>query len=219
MKTMKYLLIGLGLIVASGCSTSRITSTWKSPDALPGSYNKILVLGLIRDADRSMQQKMENHLVSDLRELGYQAVSSLDEYGPKAFEKLDENTAIKNLQKKGFDAVLTIVMLDKTKESRYVAGNIYYSPYGYYYNRFWGYRVSLYNRIYEPGYYVTDTRYFWESNLYDMSNQKLVYSVQTESFDPSNTESLGHEYGQLIVQNMVSQAVLRNIAASPSKAF
>ena len=219
MKTMKYLLIGLGLIVASGCSTSRITSTWKSPDALPGSYNKILVLGLIRDADRSMQQKMENHLVSDLKELGYQAVSSLEEYGPKAFEKLDENTAIKNLQKKGFDAVLTIVMLDKTKESRYVAGNIYYSPYGYYYNRFWGYRVSLYNRIYEPGYYVTDTRYFWESNLYDMSNQKLVYSVQTESFDPSNTESLGHEYGQLIVQNMVSQAVLRNIAASPSKAF
>ncbi len=219
MKKIKYLLIGLGLIVASGCSTSRITSAWKSPDALPGSYNKILVLGLIRDADRSIQQNMENHIVGDLRDLGYQAVTSLDEYGPKAFENMDENSAIKNLQKNGFDAVLTIVMLDKTKESRYVAGNIYYSPYGYYYNRFWGYRVSLYNRIYEPGYYVTDTRYFWESNLYDMSNQKLVYSVQTESFDPSNSESLGHEYGQLIVKNMVSQSVLRNIAASPSKAF
>ena len=75
-------------------------------------------------------------------------------------------------------------------------GNIYYSPYGYYYNRFWGYRTVLSRRIYEPGYYITDTKYFWESNLYDMSTQKLVYSVQTQSFDPANSESMGHEYGQ-----------------------
>jgi hypothetical protein len=219
MKTIKYLLIVLGMIVASGCSTSRITSEWKSPDAYPGEYKKVLVLGLIRDADRNLQQNMENHLVGDLRDMGYQAVSSLQQYGPKAFDNMNEAEAIQNLSHNGFDAVLTIVMLDKTKESRYVAGNMYYSPYRYNYNRFWGYRVSLYSRIYEPGYYVTDTRYFWESNLYDMSNQKLVYSVQTESFDPINSESLGHEYGQLIVKNMVSQSVLRNIAASPSRAF
>ena len=31
-----------------------------------------------------------------------------------------------------------------------------------------------------------------------MHSQQLIYSVQTESFDPGNAESLGHEYGQLI---------------------
>jgi hypothetical protein len=36
----------------------------------------------------------------------------------------------------------------------------------------------------------------------------LVYSVQTESFDPGSSESLGHEYGKLIVGNMVQNKVL-----------
>ncbi len=219
MKNWKYLLSAILFMAISGCTTSKITSSWKASDVSPYNYKKVLVLGLIHETDRSMQQNMEDHLAGDLKDLGYEAVTSLQEYGPKAFDNMDEATAIQNLKKNGFDAVFTIVLLDKTKESRYVAGNAYYSPYSIYYNRFWGYRTTLYRRIYEPGYYVTDTRYFWESNLYDMSTQKLVYSVQTESFDPANSESLGHEYGQLIVKNMVKENVLHNLMTAPARAF
>ena len=207
------------LLIAAGCTTSRITSSWKAEKTNPQKYNKIMVLGLIREADRSLQEKMENHLVSDLSELGYTAVSSLKEYGPKVFDNMDEAAAISKLKNSEIDAVITIVLLDKEKERKYIPGNMYYSPYNYYYNRFWGYRTALYNRIYEPGYYITNTRYFWESNLYDMSTQKLVYSVQTQSFDPANSESMGHEYGQLIVKNMVKLKVLPDQLTLPSKPF
>ena len=207
------------LLIAAGCTTSRITSSWKAEKTNPQKYNKIMVLGLIREADRSLQAKMENHLVSDLSELGYTAVSSLKEYGPKVFDNMDEAAAISKLKNSEIDAVITIVLLDKEKERKYIPGNMYYSPYNYYYNRFWGYRTALYNRIYEPGYYITNTRYFWESNLYDMSTQKLVYSVQTQSFDPANSESMGHEYGQLIVKNMVKLKVLPDQLTLPSKPF
>jgi len=207
------------LLIAVGCTTSRITSSWKAEKTNPQKYNKIMVLGLIREADRSLQAKMENHLVSDLSELGYTAVSSLKEYGPKVFDNMDEAAAISKLKNSEIDAVITIVLLDKEKERKYIPGNMYYSPYNYYYNRFWGYRTALYNRIYEPGYYITNTRYFWESNLYDMSTQKLVYSVQTQSFDPANSESMGHEYGQLIVKNMVKLKVLPDQLTLPSKPF
>jgi hypothetical protein len=95
------------------------------------------------------------------------------------------------------------------EENKYIPGNVFYTPYSFYYNRFWGYRTTLYRRIYEPGYYVTETKYFWESNLYKMSNQKLVYSVQTESFDPVNAESMAHEYGKMILEDMVKQNVLK----------
>lgn len=167
-----------GVVIAS-CTTTKITSSWKAENTMPQPYKKILVLGLIREADRTIQEKMENHFVDDLKGLGYNAVSSLQEYGPKAFEKMDETAAIDKLKNSGVDAVITIVLLDKEKERRYVPGYVYYSPYRYYHNRFWGYRTVMYYRIYEPGYYVTNTRYFWESNLYDMNTQKLVYSVQT----------------------------------------
>jgi hypothetical protein len=218
MKKIKWVAITVLLILVS-CTTSRITSSWKAENTIPQKYNKIMVLGLIKESDRTIQEKMENHFVDDLRGIGYNAVSSLQEYGPKAFDKMDEEAAISKLKNSGVDAVITIVLLDKEKERRYVAGSIYYSPYGYYYNRFWGYRSTLYRRIYEPGYYITDTKYFWESNLYDMSTQKLVFSVQTQSFDPANSESLGHEYGQMIVKNMISQHVLQDMKNLPPKAF
>jgi hypothetical protein len=210
MKKFKSISIAL-LLIAVGCATTKITTSWKAKDAVPQKYNKIMVLGLIRTADRTIQEKMENHMVGDLKNLGYNAVSSLQEYGPKAFDKMDEEAALAKLKNSGVDAVITIVLLNKEREKSYVPGHIYYySPYGYYYNNFWGYRTALYHRIYEPGYYVVNTRYFWESNLYDMSTQKLIYSVQTQSFDPANSESLAHEYGQMIIKNMVQQNVLFN---------
>jgi hypothetical protein len=216
----KIAVIGLLiLIIGIGCNTSKITSSWKAENVLPEKYNKILVLGLIREADRTIQEKMETHIVDDLKNLGYNAVSSLKEYGLKAFDKMEEEAAIAKLKNSGVDAVLTIVLLDKEKEKRYVPGDIHYSPYGYYQNRFWRYRTLLYYRIYEPGYYVTDTRYFWESNLYKMDDQKLIYSVQTQSFSPANMETMAHEYGRMIVKNMMRENVLQQQGGTVSKPF
>jgi len=209
MKTIRNISLIL-LLVAAGCSTSRITSSWKEKNVFPQKYNKIMVLGLIREEDRSLQVSMENHFVGDLKDLGYNAVSSFAEYGPRAFDKMTEAAALDKLKSSGVDAVVTIVLLDKKQESRYVSGTMNYTPYGPYSRRFWGYRTTLFDRIYQPGYYVTDTKYFWESNLFDMSNQQLLYSAQTESFEPTNSESLAHEYGQLIVNDMVKQSVLMN---------
>jgi len=209
MKNLKW--ICLFLLLGAGCASTRITTWWKAKDVVSRKYNKIMVLGLIREADRRIQENMEDHLVNYLKDLGYNAVSSLQEYGPKAFDQMDEATALAKLKNSGVDAVITIVLLDKQKEKSYIPGRIYYySPYGYYHYSFWGYRTALYHRIYEPGYYIVDTKYFWESNLYDMSTQQLMYSVQTESFDPVNSESLAHEYGQIIVKNMVEQNILPN---------
>jgi hypothetical protein len=66
----------------------------------------------------------------------------------------------------------------------------------------------LYDRIYEPGYYVTESQYFWESNLYDMSTQKMLYSVQTKSFNINNANNFGHEYSKKIMKNMIEKGVI-----------
>jgi hypothetical protein len=207
MKKLNWIAAALMLITA-GCGSSKITTSWKAENTPMKKYNKIMVAGLIREADRTIQENMQNHFVGDLKDLGYSAVSSLQEYGPRAFDGMTEEAALAKLKSSGVDAVMTIVLLDKDRERKYVPGNVYYSPYGYYHNRFWGYRTTLYMRIYEPGYYIDNTKYFWESNFYDMSGgQKLVYSAQTQSFDPVNSASMGHEYGRMIVKNMVAKKV------------
>ena len=108
--------------MVTACNTSKITTSWKAENTVPQKYNKILVLGLIREADRTLQENMENHFVGDLQELGYNAVSSLKEYGPKAFDKMDEEAAISKLKNSGVDAVITIVLLDKDKRKKICTG-------------------------------------------------------------------------------------------------
>ena len=217
MKQLKYLILFIPFVLIN-CTTSRITSTWKADNIQAKKYNKILVLGLIREADRSIREKMEEHLVGDMRNMGYNAICACDEYGPKAFENMTEKEALNKLTNSGIDAVLTVVLLDKTKERYYVPAQINYSPYVIYRNRFWGYYTTMYDRIYSKGYYEVSTKYFWESNLYDMDSKQLVYSVQTQSFDPSSSETLAHEYGKLIVNSLVKNNVVAT-QSSPLKAF
>jgi hypothetical protein len=207
MKNIQLIVVIL-LGLFTSCSSSRITSSWSAGDAAPKKYNKVLVLGLIRDQDRSICTNMENHLVGDLKELGYNAVSAQAQFGPKAFENMCEKDAVDKIRNSGADAVITIVLLDKSKERYYVPAQRQYMPRAVYYYRFGGYYTTVFDRIYTPGYYVTDTKYFWESNLYDMNSKDLVYSVQTESFDPASSESLGHEYGKLMVADMIKKNVL-----------
>lgn len=204
----KNLLFLLSFLFLS-CSTTRITSEWKTE--IPGSVvsGKILILGLVRDNDRSVRENMEKHLTEDLREMGYGAVSSYSAFGPKTFEGLSETAALEQLRNNNIDLVLTVVLLDKERERYYHHGYFYYSPFFYYYNNFWGYQMMMNSRIYQPGYYVTDTRYFWESNLYDLREKKLLWSVQTQSFDPSSTERMAHDYGEKISENLRMSGILR----------
>lgn len=210
---MKHLLkiVASSLLLFWSCGpTSRITSSWKAPEVEAKKYTKIVVLGLIRDADRTIREKMEQHMVGDLKELGYDAVCSCEEYNPKAFEGLNEKEAIAKLRNSGVDAVLTVTLLDKQKEKYYVPGRITNASNYIYHNSFYGYYQTMNERIYSAGYYVIDTKYFWESNFYDLVSNSLLYSVQSQSFDPASTESLSHEYGQIIVKDMLKNKVLAN---------
>ncbi|HEX6915689.1 MAG TPA: hypothetical protein VF145_10635 [Chitinophagaceae bacterium] len=206
---MKTIIVIVSVILVSACSSSRITSSWKAPGTSPRMFNKILVLGLINDKDLGLRQDMETQMVDDLKSLGYAAVSALDEYGPKTFTGMKEEEALSKIKNSGVDAVITVVMLDKSQEKEYVPAHIYYSPYVLYHNHFWGYYTTMRMRIYEPGYYQENTKYFWESNFYTMDDGKrLIYSVQTRSFNPGSAMSLAHEYGKLIVNNLQEKGVI-----------
>lgn len=129
------------LLLWACSSSSKITSSWRSPDRATLSFKKVVVLGLIRDADRTIREEMEQYLASALRNRGQWAECACELYGPKEFDQLNEQQAIEKLKSKGVDAVLTIVLLDKTKERYYVPGHMNYTPYGFYYNRFWATRA------------------------------------------------------------------------------
>lgn len=200
-KFIKYSLIFL----LAGCSSAKITTVWKSPAFTDtGKINKILVLSIINQKDRSLQEMMENKVVSNLMQLGYSAFSSLEAYGPKIFEGLSEKQALEKIRNSGADAVITIVLLNKHREKRFVEPRT--QPAG----GFWNYYDFRYNKVFEPGYYVTDTKYFWETNLYYTDSQQLLYSAQTRSFEYETKQAMSNDYASLIVADMLKRKVIRS---------
>lgn len=210
MKYIKFLsiLCSMALMISCGSST-KVTSSWKANGASSSSASlkKIMVVALLPQQDRNLQQTLEKGLVAKLAEKNIQAFSAYDQYGPNSISR-NERQALNRIKKSGVDGVITIVLLDKQRERDYVPGNVMTRPYGFYYNRFWGYYSTIYDRVYTPGYYETNTNYFFESNLYNLNADKLLYSVQTESFDPSSTERLAKEYSKSIVDDMMKGGVL-----------
>ncbi len=206
---MKKLFIIPLLALIASCQPSKITQTWAAKDAVPKKYNKILVLGVLTDNDNELQIKMEDHLAGDLRDLGYNAFAANKIFAPGTFSKGDTAKAQAAIEGKGFDGVLTVVLVDKTKDRYYVPGkiteyNTYYDRFG----RFGKYYTIVSERIYTPGYYGEETKYTWENNFYDLQSRKMIYSARTRSFDYTSKSTLAHTYGLLMAESLVNKKIL-----------
>jgi hypothetical protein len=205
---MKKLLFALLLPAALilSCSSAKITSSWKSPSvAAAPALKKVLVLALINQRDRSLQEMMEKSLKNNMTELGYNAYSALDLYGPKVFDGMNEKAVVDSIKNFGFDAVITIVLLNKRRERKYIQPqNHTVSTFGDYYD------LRL-NRIDDPGYYVTDTKYFWEANLYEMAGRRLLYSAQTRSFEYETKKGMAKDYCSLLIRDMLKKKAIESL--------
>jgi hypothetical protein len=207
---MKHLIFISALALFSSCSSTRVVSSWTKPNTNNAHINRIVVLALTgNENNRNLRRQMEQSIVDNLQKNGYIAISAYAEYGPQEFSKNEEDAAVSKFKQSNADAVLTIVLLDKNKEQNYVPGQVNYYSRGVYYNRFWGYYGTMYDRVYTPGYYETNTRYFWEANLYDLGNSEMIYSIQTESFDPASTADLAQDNGRKIVKDMLKKGALQ----------
>ena len=208
MKNVKWFIGALAVFTIISCNSTQVISSYKDDKVAAKDYKKILVLGIFQQKERSLRQEAETQLVNRLIEQGYNATSAMQDFGPKAFEKISEDQLAANLKSSGYDAVITTVLLDKKDEENYQQGISRIQPVGIFYNRFGRYYSTIYDRVYQPGYYTTSTDYFLESNLYDIASGNLLYSVQTKSFDPSSATALASDNSKKIVKDLKEKGVL-----------
>jgi hypothetical protein len=213
MKKLLLFAIPIALML-SGCSTSKVTTSWSEAQKTPAHLNKVLVVGLFDDNNRSLRQQMEDQLAQELKEEGYNAVTSMSLYGPKSFRNLTAEEALDKVRSKDIDGVITIALVDTSKEKSYIE-NYGYRPYGY---RPWGgwrynpwYGGWVYRPYYMPGFrghYETSINYVFETNLYDVRNKQLIYSAQTRSNNPSNVYVLADDYSKSVAKDLHKKNVL-----------
>lgn len=87
----------------------------------------------------------------------------------------------------GFDGVLITHLLGVDEQEEYVEGRTY-SERSKLYPHYKGYYRGAYKVVHEPGYYRTKTAYRLETNLYAVSDGRLVWSGQSNTVDPDSID-------------------------------
>jgi hypothetical protein len=151
---------------------------------------------------------METHFVNDLKEIGYNAVSALAEFGEGGLKGLEQEETYVRLCNKGIDAIITIALLDRKKEKFYVPVRVKYYSNLYYYNRIWNYNIIQANLTTSPPGKDSTTQYSWETILFDLQTLSPVYTIQTKSFDAASLTGMMQQYEKLIVSNMIKNKVI-----------
>ena len=191
------------ILFVGSCSNTKLLTAWKAPNEPVPSFKKVLVIAMMTDRDRKLRENVENVMVAKLNAAGINAGSALAEYGPKVFDGKDESATLKAIEDKGYDGTFTIALLDKSKGKVYNPGMITHRPV-----RFWGYYRSVFARVYQPGYYSTSTKFILEANFYNLNPDKLLYSAQTRTIDPSSPLALANAFSDKLFNDMRKQGVI-----------
>lgn len=196
-------------LVNSCSSPTAIISSWEK-DNLQKDYDNVMVAALT--TTETSKVTLENELVESLEDNeNVDAHKSMEALPPDIVESDNQKAKIfENLQSSGVDGILTVSVIDKDTEARYVPGTTVYNPinaYGYY-GTFWDYYDYWYPQFSAPGYYTLDKVYYLESNLYDAETEELVWSAQSQTYNPIDLESFADNYSDEIVDELDDQDII-----------
>jgi hypothetical protein len=210
MKTKVFSLL-LAVICFAGCSpTQKITGSWVNREALPkGPYKSIFLI--VISQNNSANKSVEDLLAKRIESRGPKAVKSSDFFplnitSTKRVSKEQMDAAI---LKSGCDAVMTVALLDVKTVQHYTPGTAYYPmSYGFY-GSYYGYYNYYYPQVYSPGYYTSERVYYLESNFYDMTSDKLIWSVQSETYEPTSLKSWFQSYSYMLINHLKKEGLIK----------
>lgn len=216
MRTINYVFILAVVLVFISCSSSqKVLSSWVNKEELKGKkYSKVFIAVLTQNV--SSKTILEYDLAATLNEQGYQTVKSTDALSGSFRDNpnLTKDDVLAKVRETNCDVILTVTLLDSKTETRYVPGtSVYasyapYPAYGYYggFGTYYGYYAPA---IYSSGYYTTDKTYFLESNLFDAATEKILWSVQSSTYNPDNIKEFSSRYCKLLVSQAKDDELLK----------
>ena len=220
--SLHTIVLSIGLIIcfavlescSSTATATKITGSWQDPEA--NSYKEFFVAVLSKNL--AARSTLEKDISRRLKHEGVKVTESMDifPHSEKVATTEEKKAAVEKIQSLGHDAIITVTLVKHTEESRYVPSTTSYTPtnMGYgtgyspatggapvtgSYGAFGGYYVNGSSLYQSPGYYETDKTYFVESNFYDAKTTKLIWSAQSQTFNPGDIAAASGDFSLVMV--------------------
>jgi hypothetical protein len=187
----------LCFLLVSSCATTTLTAVWKDP-GVHGTIRKVVVVGTFRTS--AIRNIFEDDFVKQLRAKGVDAVAS---YTLIPLDELpDRDLVMSKAKEAGADAILVTRLMGKRTVSTYVPGQPYVVP-DYYYR--WG---PYYQYVYTPGYMAEEEYAYAETNIYNTSNNMLIWSARSETQLAGRRESTIESFVRTIVDRLSADKLI-----------
>jgi hypothetical protein len=219
---LRYVLpaLALALLLVVSCATqSRLISSWSLHGKDVGPFDTVVVFALMQDEARSRTVAIA--AVEKLNETEVDAIPGftvLENEREVDIDKMEER-----VEAVGADAVLIYKVMALDRDLRYVRPTAYvtdgasrygwwddpvwgyYTPYPYHY---WGYWYPASQVTVSPGYWEAYDTYRVETVLYRTSDNRLVWSAVSETYNPDDRSDLGRSLTRRIVQTLERERII-----------
>lgn len=213
MKRISVLMAMIVIILFTACSsTKESTGVWYDKEKINGkAYDNFFVI--VMTADIEARVRLENDIAATIVSRGHKAIKSyevlpadLKDPKPPAVDAV-----IEKIKASDCNAVFVTSLLDKTDAIRHTEGGTHYTMRTDYSwaGTFFGYYSHYYSTVTTQGYYSNDKTYFMQSNLYDKATQELMFSVQSEIFNPSSLASGSRTYISTLLKQLDKAKLLK----------
>jgi len=193
------------LISCSSTKTS-IIGEWQDDTYQKGNIQKVLVLGIVNKEKPLLRRNFEDGMKKAFEDGGISATPSMDHMPYDA--ATDSTTFEKYFKELVVDAVVVsrLVAVDASRD--YKAGYLYTIPYNSYYG-FYGYYYAGISYANSAGYLSQNVVVVLETNIYETTNKKLIWSGISETVEPDKASDVINSFSNELVAKLKSQGYFK----------
>lgn len=193
----RFFILSVICLLAS-CATTKVTETWKDEQSR-GPIRKVAVLGVFQEPDT--RKIFEDEFADRLRARGIEAVAG-HKFIPDA-EMPDKDVVIGKIRKLGADTVVLTRVVDTETVQTIVSGRDYLVP------QYYSYYGTYYTHIYEPGYIAQEGVTYAETNLYRISDEKLIWSGRSRTELSATRYELIQAFVKIMIDRLAADGLIR----------
>jgi hypothetical protein len=209
----------ISLMVSCGPS-HKVTASWVNPNFDRNkTYSKVFIF--VMNQNQSATNIIETDLSNAAEAKGFTVMKSSLYFTPVfTRDQLPSKDAImERVRQLGCDAILTVSLVDKQSETRYIPGNNVFMGGGMGMGMgrmgmgpgmgFGGFYGAMGPMMYNPGYYTEDKTYFYEADIFDVETETMIWSSQSEVLNPSSISKFSREYSKVVAERIRTDLMVK----------
>lgn len=205
---LTFILFLLPIIIFLSCSSAKtsIIGEWQDESYQKGSIQKVLVLGIVNKEKPLLRRNFEDGMARAFNDGGITATPSMDHMPYDV--AIDSTTFEKYFNELSVDAVVVSRLVAVDSERDYKAGYLYTIPYNSYYG-FYGYYNAGIAYANSAGYLSENVVVVLETNVYETTNKKLIWSGVSETVEPEKASDVINSFSDELFGRLKSEGYFK----------